>query len=309
LLSKLTFVIPVTLNTIPMLLLPPPPWPDYELLDTGNFEKMERFGSYVISRPEPQAVWSKGLPEDEWEKSCHARFKKDKHNPEKGEWVLKENMPDQWLINYEYGELKIRMRLGLTAFKHVGVFPEQAANWDYIHQSVKALNIKRPRVLNLFAYTGGASLAACAAGAEVVHVDSVKPVITWAKQNMAASGLDGIRWIVDDALKFVKREVRRGNLYDGIILDPPAYGRGPEGEKWVLEDQIQEMMISCQHLLTPASSFLLLNAYSMGLSALILESLVKSLFTGIQNLEFGELFIPDRLGRKLPLGIFCRFSK
>ncbi|MHC1707952.1 MAG: class I SAM-dependent methyltransferase [Bacteroidales bacterium] len=292
-----------------MKILTPEPWPQYALLDTGNFEKLERFGDYILIRPEPQAVWDKALSEQEWQRLCHARFKREKNNPEKGEWVLKEGMPDQWYINYHSGELSLRMRLGLTAFKHVGIFPEQSVNWDYIYQSVKSLNIKRPRVLNLFAYTGGASLAACAAGAEVVHVDSVKPVITWARQNMEASNLDGIRWMVDDAMKYVQREVRRGNLYEGIILDPPAYGRGPEGEKWVLEDQINEMFNSCASLLSPESSFFLANLYSMGFSALILESLVSSVFPGQESKEYGELFLPDQAGRKLPLGIFCRFNR
>lgn len=292
-----------------MLLLPPPPWPEYELLDTGGFEKLERFGDYILMRPEPQAVWDKSLPEQEWQKLCHAQFKREKNNPDKGEWILKSNMPDQWYINFSSGELKLRMRLGLTAFKHVGIFPEQSENWNYIYNTIKGLTVKRPRILNLFAYTGGASLAACAAGAEVVHVDSVKPVITWARQNMEASGLDGIRWIVDDALKYAQRERRRGNFYEGIILDPPAYGRGPEGEKWVLEDQINEMILTCKQLLAPEHSFLLLNAYSMGLSALILESLVKSAFPIQQHIEYGELYIPDNSVKKLPLGIFCRFNR
>jgi len=165
----------------------------------------------------------------------------------------------------------------------------------------------RPKVLNLFAYTGGASLAACAAGAEVVHVDSVKPVITWARENMELSGLDGIRWVVEDALKFVKREVRRGNRYQGIILDPPAYGRGADGEKWVLEENIGEMLKLCSDLLDTQENFFIMSLYSMGFSSLISENLVHSVFEKRDGIESGELFLPDAFGKKLPLGTVVRF--
>ncbi|MCX6271569.1 MAG: class I SAM-dependent methyltransferase [Bacteroidetes bacterium] len=292
-----------------MLLLPPPPWPDYQLIDTGGFEKIERFGKYFLVRPEPQAVWDKSLTEEQWEKQCHASFKKEKNNPEKGEWDLKPGMPEQWYVDYSSGPLNFRMRLGLTAFRHIGIFPEQSNNWDYIYHATRSLQTERPRVLNLFAYTGGASLAACAGGAEVVHLDSVKQVVTWARHNMEASHLDNIRWVAEDAMKFVKRESRRGNQYEGIILDPPAYGRGPEGEKWLLEEMINDLLKQCASLLKEGPSFLVINLYSMGFSALILESLVKSVFPKQVEMEFGEFFIPDSFGKKLPLGIFLRFKR
>jgi 23S rRNA (cytosine1962-C5)-methyltransferase len=166
-----------------------------------------------------------------------------------------------------------------------------------------------PRVLNLFAYTGGASLAAKAAGADVVHVDSVRQVINWSAENQEASQLNGIRWVVEDAMKYIHREVKRGKTYHGIILDPPAYGRGPDGEKWVLEDGINELVKICSQLLEKESSFMVLNLYSMGFSALIAEGLIKTHFSDILNPEFGELYLPDRSGKKLPLGVFLRFLR
>jgi 23S rRNA (cytosine1962-C5)-methyltransferase len=206
----------------------------------------------------------------------------------------------------------------LTSFGHIGVFPEQAENWNYIYDRLKEKGVSShasrvaniaPRILNLFAYTGGASLAARAAGADVVHVDSVKPVVTWAKEDMEKSALDGIHWVVEDALKFVRREVKRGNKYDGIILDPPAYGRGPEGEKWILQDSIDEMIKSCALLLNSESCFFILSLYSMGFSSLISESLSKSYFGNVPDQEIGELYFADRAERKLPLGTFLRFKK
>jgi 23S rRNA (cytosine1962-C5)-methyltransferase len=297
-----------------MKLLHPQNWNDYELIDSGDFEKLERFGNYILTRPEPQAVWNKSLSNREWEKLSNAFFRKEKNDPEKGKWSLKDGMPEQWYINYAYHEMSFKMRLGLTGFKHVGVFPEQSENWDYIYNHIKEIkepnsSPDRPKVLNLFAYTGGASLAALAAGAEVVHVDSVKPVLSWARENMEASDMNGIRWILEDALKFVQREVRRGNTYQGIILDPPAYGRGADGEKWVLEDSINEMMKLCNQLLAPKNSFLILNLYSIGFSALIAENLITTNFENSGDLEIGELFIPDQYKKKLPLGVFARMRR
>lgn len=289
-------------------LLSPSHWIDYELIDSGGFEKLERFGRYIIARPEPQALWNKTLSEKEWEQRAHAYFKKDKNSEEKGEWVCKPGMPQQWYISYRNEDLKIRLRLGLTSFKHVGVFPEQAENWDYIYKSVKQLG-EECRVLNMFAYTGGASLAARCAGAEVTHVDSVKPVISWSRENMEASGLDGIHWVVEDALKFANREVKRGKKYNGIILDPPAYGRGPKGEKWILEENLNELLILCKQLLEPAGSFLVLNLYSMGLSALLARSAVRQLIGEEANEQFGELYFTDTFGKSLPLGVYYRFKR
>jgi len=294
------------------MILLSPIWSGYELVDTGGGEKLERFGKYILRRPEPQAVWQKSLPEKEWDSLAQATFKREKgqqKDPEKGNWVLKPGMPDQWLVSYQWNKLNLKLRMGLTAFKHVGVFPEQAENWNFIYQSIQNSKVKDPRVLNLFAYTGGASLAARAAGADVVHVDSVKQVINWSAENQEASGLNGIRWVIEDVMKYIRRELKRGKTYHGIIVDPPAYGRGPEGEKWILEEGIDELIKICGQLLEPTSSFLVINLYSMGFSALIAESLMKSHFPEMSTHEFGELYFSDRSGKKLPLGVFLRFSR
>lgn len=285
-------------------LLCPTGWNDYELLDSGNFEKLERFGRYVIARPEPQAIWDRSMRAEEWDRLADARFRKDRRSDDRGEWILRSGMPEQWFVGYENEELQLRMRLGLTSFKHVGIFPEQSENWNFIYRQVRG-RFPGAKVLNLFAYTGGASLAARAAGAEVTHVDSVKPVVSWARENMEASGLDGIRWIVDDALKFVRRELRRGHLYQGIILDPPAYGRGPDGEKWVLEEHLNEMLRTCGQLLD-RNGFLVLNLYSMGLSALLARSAVRQLVGSCNDEQFGELYFTDSYGKSLPLGVYYR---
>lgn len=297
-----------------MQLLRPQHWKDYELIDSGDYEKLERFGKYIIRRPEPQAVWRKSLPEKEWEDAADATFKKEKGKAsqdgnDKGVWVQKNGMPDQWFINYQYKEMKLRFRLGLTSFKHVGVFPEQSENWDFIYDTVRSLNVSEPKVLNLFAYTGGASIAAKSAGADVTHVDSVKQVITWSRENMDASDLHDIRWIVEDALKFCRREVKRGKKYNGIILDPPAYGRGPDGEKWILEENIAEIMSLCSQLLEDSNSFLILNLYSMGFSAVIADNLIKDYFPDVKDRNYGELIVPEKSGKNLPLSIYIRFIR
>lgn len=290
-----------------------PDFRDYELIDTGNFEKLERFGRYVTRRPEPQAIWRPSLAEEEWRRLSDASFLRDARSDERGEWRLREGMPSRWTVEYRYREMRLRMRLGLTSFKHVGIFPEQAANWDFIYDNCLALGgdgrTEAPRVLNLFAYTGGATLAARAAGAGVTHVDSVKQVVTWARENMEQSGLEGVRWIVEDALKFVQREVRRGNCYDGIILDPPAYGRGANGEKWVLEEGIGEMLACCAQLLEPERAFLVLNLYSMGLSSTLARTAVRQAFGAPRTEQWGELCFTDRGGKELPLGTYYRFTR
>lgn len=288
-----------------MQLLSPTRWKDYELLDSGQFEKLERFGKYITIRPEPQAVWDAVLPREEWKKMAHLEFVPKSSSA--GDWVkLKRDTPDRWNISYALpGGKEISFRLALTSFKHVGVFPEQAANWDYIYQSLQEMKVEKPKFLNLFAYTGGATLAARAAGADTTHVDSIKQVVTWANENMQHSGLDNIRWMVDDALKFVKKEERRGNKYNGIILDPPAYGHGPNGEKWKLEENINEMVKAVVNLLDEKKHFLILNAYSLGFSALILENL----FRGTKSkLETGELFLKAKHGGVLPLGVFGKLK-
>ena len=289
-------------------LLTPQHWADYELIDCGDFEKLERFGNVVLIRPEPQAVWPKGLPETEWTKRHDIRFKG--RSATSGDWVKKSpKLPDRWHISYKNIDAAIKFRLGLTALKHVGIFSEQAVNWDYISETIKLFKNSQPKVLNLFAYTGGASLIAKAAGADTTHVDSIKQVVTWANENQELSGLSDIRWVVEDALKFVKRELKRGNTYNGIILDPPAYGHGPKGEKWKLEDHIAEMMRDVVQLLDPQEHFLILNTYSLGFSSVIVENLITSAFPKVQNLETGELYLQATVGSKLPLGVFGKFRR
>lgn len=287
-----------------MLLLSPSAFHDYELIDSGDFEKMERFGKYITIRPEPQAVWGKSLTGKEWEQRAHVRF--IPKSSSSGTWKKLKEMPDQWRISYELEPgRRITLRLGLTAFKHVGVFPEQAVNWDYIYSSVRRLKTNQPKVLNLFAYTGGSTLAARAAGADTTHLDSIKQVVTWAKENMELSGLDNVRWIVEDAMTYVRREVKRGKKYNGIILDPPAYGHGANGEKWKLEDMIREMTQHVSTLLDPEDCFLLMNTYSLGFSSLIIENLLNETFLK-GKFETGEIFLDATSGSKLPLGVFGR---
>ena len=287
-------------------------WKDYELLDSGCGEKLERFGSYVLARPEPKALWDKSLSDGEWRRLTHTKFtpgagfgKAGKEDS--GTWERLRRMDDQWHIGYSNPNgLKMDLRLGLTSFKHVGVFPEQAPNWDFIYRKVKSMD--RPKVLNLFAYTGAASLAAKAAGADVTHLDSVRQVVTWARGNMESSGLDGIRWIVEDAMKFAKREARRGNRYDGIILDPPAYGHGPDGEKWKLDECLFDMLRTVNEILQPKDSFVVLNLYSNGYSALLGETVMTQAM-GKGRMQSGELALIDRFGKALPLSIVVRLER
>jgi 23S rRNA (cytosine1962-C5)-methyltransferase len=289
-------------------LLTPTHWKDYELIDCGDFEKLERFGNLVLSRPEPQAVWKKTLTDNDWKKQTHIKFKG--RSATSGEWLKSSaHLPDRWNVEYKNDEVGINLRLGLTSFKHVGVFPEQAVNWDYISSSIKKFKSSSPKVLNLFAYTGAASLIAKAAGADTTHVDSIKQVVNWANENQELSKLKDVRWVVEDALKFVKRELKRGKKYNGIILDPPAFGHGPNGEKWKLEDHIQEMMHDVVQLLDDEEHFLILNTYSLGFSSVIVENLIKTSFPQVQNLETGELYLQATSGIKLPLGVFGKFNK
>ena len=307
-----------------MIESPDKSWKDYELVDSGSFETLERFGSYYLARPEPKALWDKTLPESEWQRLTHTRFtpgagfgKAGKEDS--GTWNRLRKMDDQWYISYKglQGGPDFRLRLGLTSFKHVGVFPEQAPNWEFIYRNSRELVLKArnegapvPKVLNLFAYTGAASLAARAAGADVTHLDSVRQVVTWARGNMENSAMDNIRWVVEDALKFARREARRGNLYQGIILDPPAYGHGPDGEKWKLDECLFDMLRQVSSILAPKDSFLVLNLYSNGYSAVLGETLVRQAFggTGMQT-ESGELVLEDRFGKKLPLSVVVRMRR
>lgn len=291
-----------------MQLFSPKNWKQYELIDAGNGEKLERFDKLITRRPEPQALWDKLMPESDWQKLAHVTFiQKGSHS---GEWRKHKPVPDKWKIQYEHDSLAIQFNLSLTSFKHVGIFPEQALNWDFIFEKTKAMRLSEPpKVLNLFAYTGGASLAAKAAGADVTHVDSIKQVISWSRENMESSNLKDIRWVVEDALKFVKREAKRGKKYNGIILDPPAYGIGANGERWKLDENINEILHEISDLLDPQNNFLILNMYSLGMSALITENLIRSHFGNKhQSLEVGEVYLPTTSGVKLPLGILARFS-
>ena len=320
-------------------------WKDYELLDSGNGEKLERFGKYVLRRPEPKALWTPSMSEADWKRQLHVTFKPGAGfgkagKEDSGTWERSKKMEDQWSIVYNgeadpethaASDLHLSLRLGLTAFKHVGVFPEQAPNWEFIYKETsriarihKANGLPAPKVLNLFAYTGAASLAAKAAGADVTHLDSVRQVVTWARENMERSGLDGVRWVVEDALKFAKREAKRGNRYQGIILDPPAYGHGPDGEKWKLDELLFDLLKNVSQILSPRDSFLVLNLYSNGYSAMLGETTVREAFglkpeTGFTAvpghdgaflaLESGELALRDSFGKVLPLSIFVRLKR
>jgi 23S rRNA (cytosine1962-C5)-methyltransferase len=279
----------------------------YELIDSGNFEKLEQFGEFCVRRPEPQALWSKSLSEEFWTVKANAHFKKEKGSTERGVWDIKKGVPDKWFIPYTSKNLSLNFKISLSSFKHVGLFPEQASNWEFLATNIPLLKTAKPKFLNLFAYTGGASLVCRQMGADVTHVDSVKPVLSWARENMEVSKLDSIRWMAEDALKFVKREARRGNFYQGVLLDPPAYGRGPDGEKWVLEEQIDELLRSVKEILDPKEHILLTNVYSLGFSTLVVENLVKGIFSVPESAESGELYLNDQYDKKLPLGVFHRY--
>jgi len=286
----------------------PQNWKDYELIDCGDSEKLERFGDIVLIRPEPGAPWPKTLSNEEWNKLHDIKF--ISHSNTKGEWIKKsKNISDEWTIRFQHKDIEIKFRLALTAFKHIGIFPEQAANWDYIASTIKSFKNPSPKVLNLFAYTGGASLISRATGAETTHVDSIKQVITWANKNQELSRLKDIRWIVEDALKFVKREIKRGNTYHGIILDPPAYGHGPKGEKWKLENQIEEMIKDVISLLDPQEHFLILNTYTSGFFSENIEYLLRNAFPKVKNLETGDLYLPSSSGKNLTISSYGRFRK
>jgi 23S rRNA (cytosine1962-C5)-methyltransferase len=286
-------------------------WPDYQLIDSGNFEKLERFGKYVLIRPEPQALWPKTLSEQAWKDKAHARFERDhtkkSHrdvNNENGGWTFYKNIPTNWIIQYQ--PLKLQLKVSLTSFGHVGVFVEQIENWHYIDEQIKSFN-SPPKVLNLFAYTGAASIVAAQAGADVTHLDAVKNVVTWANENRQVSNAPEIRWIVDDALKYVKRQRNKGAIFQGIIIDPPAYGRGPGGEKWVLEENINELIEHCSKIIDKEHFFVLLNLYSMGLSGTIGVNLLKAHF-GVQG-KWGENLVFSESGFNLPLCTWVRIDK
>ena len=277
-------------------------WKDYEVIDTSAGEKLERWGDYLLVRPDPQVIWNTPKEHKGWLKMNGHYHRSSKGG---GEWEFF-NLPNEWSIHYK----ELTFNLKPFSFKHTGLFPEQATNWDWFSSIIKGA-CRPVKVLNLFAYTGGATLAAAKAGAAVTHVDASKGMVTWAKENAVSSGLGDapIRWLVDDCVKFVEREIRRGNRYDGIILDPPAYGRGANGEKWVLEENIGEMLECCAKLLDPDKGFLVLNLYSMGLSSTLARTAVRQCF-GVPKFEqCGELYFEDNAGKELPLGTYYRFRR
>ncbi len=285
------------------------PQKDYELLDSGEGEKLERFGAYVLRRPDPQALWQKILTPKEWA-DASASFVRQGNS---GKWDFKRDVPKSWQI--ELGGIKLKV--SPTPFKHTGLFPEQLPNWLWTQKLIttarQGLAEKEISVLNLFGYTGGASLAAAAAGAQVCHVDASKSAIAWARENAELSGLTDrpIRWILEDAHAFVKKEIKRGKKYDGIVMDPPAFGHGPDGEMWRIEESFLAFIEDAKRLLSDKPLFFLLNGYAAGYSSTAYKQNISDLvekFGG--SIEDGELAIEEsKSGRLLPCGIFARWSR
>lgn len=282
-------------------------WHDYEVIDTSNGEKLERWGSYILRRPDPQVIWN--TPLDKRWKKLNGHY----HRSAKGggSWEFFD-LPEQWTIEYPLEGHPLTFNLKPFSFKHTGLFPEQAANWDWF--SAKIRNADRPiRVLNLFAYTGGATIAAAAAGAQVTHVDASKGMVTWAKENAVSSGLGNapIRWIVDDCVKFVEREIRRGKTYDAIIMDPPSYGRGPKGEIWKIEEKIHPLVQLCTQLLSDDPLFFLINSYTTGLQPAVLSYMLSlELKKWDGSVDAGEIGLPvSSNGLVLPCGASGRWEK
>ena len=278
-------------------------WKDYEVIDCSKGEKLERWGDYILVRPDPQVIWDTPRKEKGWHK-MNAHYHRSKKGG--GEWELFD-LPQKWSIHYR----NLTFQLKPFSFKHTGLFPEQAANWDWFSELIKKAG--RPvKVLNLFAYTGGATIAAAAAGASVTHVDASKGMVTWAKENAASSGLADapIRWIVDDCVKFVEREIRRGNHYDAIIMDPPSYGRGPKGEIWKIEESIHPLVKLCAQLLVDRPLFFLINSYTTGLQPAVLSYLIGTelkRFPG--KVTADEIGLPvSSNGLTLPCGASGRFE-
>lgn len=286
-------------------------WQDYEVLDCSDGEKLERWGRYNLLRPDPQVIWNTPHNHAAWKK-LNAHY----HRSSKGggEWEFFD-LPEQWTIDYETSVgAKLTFNLKPFAFKHTGVFPEQATNWDWFSSIIKEESAKRPiKVLNLFAYTGGATLAAASAGASVTHVDASKGMVTWAKENAVSSGLGDapIRWLVDDCRKFVEREIRRGNKYDAIIMDPPSYGRGPKGEIWKIEESIFPFIELCTQVLSDDPLFFLVNSYTTGLQPAVLKYMISTALKDFKGtVEAEEIGLPvSASGLVLPCGASGRFYK
>lgn len=289
-------------------------WKEYQVIDTSNGEKLEKWGDYTLVRPDPQVIWDTPKKEPGW-KRMNAHY----HRSSKGggEWEFFD-LPQQWQIHYKSPSFEQQLTFNLKpfSFKHTGVFPEQAANWDWfgrlISDRVKANPEKPVKVLNLFAYTGGATLACAAAGANVTHVDASKGIVAWAKENAASSNLSDkpIRWIVDDCVKFVEREIRRGNHYDGIIMDPPSYGRGPKGEIWKIEECIHPLVKKCASLLSDEPLFFLINSYTTGLQPAVLSYMLNTELKSFNGMvDSQEVGLPvTSNGLVLPCGASGRFQ-
>jgi 23S rRNA (cytosine1962-C5)-methyltransferase len=278
-------------------------WTDYACIDAGNGEKLERWGNIILRRPDPQAIWPRDEQELRWQQ---AQAQYHRSNKGGGSWQFNQKLPKSWTVSYKH----LTFKVSPTDFKHTGLFPEQAANWDWMSQQIQQSK-QALRILNLFAYTGAATMACAAAGAhEVVHLDASKGMIAWAKENQDLSQLNHktIRYIIDDALKFVQREHRRGRTYHGIVLDPPSYGRGPNNELWKLEDSLFDLLSACQQILDQDAVFFLVNAYTTGISSLVLNNILHVLFQKASaQIECGELGLPIERGNLiLPCGIFGR---
>lgn len=278
----------------------------YELLDSGEGEKLERFGDHILARPDPQALWAKRLPESEWKKAAGYFVR----GSDKGEWAFRGKLPERWQVGFG----GLRFWIKPTAFKHTGLFPEQQPNWEWMRDIISGAKAHDTEILNLFGYTGGATLACAQAGAKMVHIDGSKAAVTWARENAELSGLADrpIRWIVEDARTFVGREIKRGRSYDGIIMDPPAFGHGPSSELWKIEEDLLRLVGDCQKLLKPKSLFFLINGYAAGYSAVAYENVLQPLVGKLGGrVEIGELAIEEAGkggGRLLPAGIFGRWT-
>ncbi len=278
-------------------------WNDYEILDMANGEKLERWGNIILIRPDPQIIWKDKSKPALWKKA-NAHYHRSKSGG--GEWEYIKNVPKAWQIKYK----NLTFNLKPMGFKHTGLFPEQAVNWDFMMNKIK--NANRPiKVLNLFAYTGGATVACAAAGASVCHVDSSKGMTAWAKENVASSGLTDrpVRFIIDDVIKFVQREIRRGNKYDAIVMDPPSYGRGANGEVWNIEESLYTLVELCKEVLSDKPLFFLINSYTTGLSPTILANILKMTIKKKGKVICGEVGLPMKDSDMiLPCGIFGRWE-
>lgn len=277
---------------------------EYELIDSGNGEKLERYGSYLLSRPDPEALWEKTESDSFWEKA-DLKFIREKN---KTKWIIKNGVPSSWKISYGDCTFSIRP----TSFKHIGIFPEQISNWKWMERIITNEE-QKPSVLNLFAYTGGATMACAKAGAEVCHVDGSKSAVEWARDNAKLSGLEEapIRWIIDDVTSFLKREIKRGRKYDAIIMDPPSFGHGPKDELWKIEEGFLELMKLCKDVLSDEPLFFLINGYTAGYSPITYENNLKDMLKIHKGkIESGELVIEEKSsGKLLPCGIFARWEK